>query len=435
MPGAPGLPVSTAPNELFDFHERIMDLFENSYLPIAELIIEKSISDIPDHTGKLHVNVLLSLIIDITDRITNLLTGMTELNVAIANETSVNNAAVTQRFIIIQTLLLIFAVIFAFFTAYFIVKNIMIPINESADVLYKIAGGNFEARVTGNYSGEFAIIKESVNSTAADIKTYMNYMSGIEYASIIQKKLLPPDSVFTEVFSDYYCIWKPKDIVGGDIYWMKNFTDGAVLCVCDCTGHGTPGALLTMLVVSTLEAAVTSENYKDTAQIIWELEKRFVSELNVVSPAFTETNNRGLTLNDGCDLAVFYIAKNGQVTISSANTNVFICDGEKVTRLKGQKIHVGDGTLKNKEEIKVNIIPPSQNNKFYIASDGLYEQPGGKEKLPFGYEILQEIILNNHSEKQSVICDIIWQAFEVYRGDNVRRDDFEFITFKPWIKS
>ncbi|MCL2765701.1 MAG: MCP four helix bundle domain-containing protein [Treponema sp.] len=417
--------------ELHVFYKNITELFENKYLPIAEVIAEKSINSIPDHTGSLHLNVMFSLIHDIANRINNFLTGMMDLNAAIAHQTSLHNAEITQRFITMQTLLLILAFVCAFFTVFYIVQSIMTPINESADVLHKIAGGNFEARVAGNYTNEFAIIKASVNSTAKDIKTYINVISGIEYASKIQKNLLPPDSVFAQVFSDHYCIWKPKDIVGGDIYWMKNFEEGAVLCVCDCTGHGTPGALLTMLVVSAFDTAIIGENYKDTAQVIWELEKRLVADFNVT--AANTGHEKGITINDGCDLAVLYIAKDSTVSLSAANTNVFICDGKNVTRFRGQKLRIGDGKLKGKEEIKTITIPANPDNKFYIASDGLYEQPGGFNQLPFGYERFEEIILETHNEKQNVISQKIWQAFEKYREDSERCDDFQLITFKPQV--
>ena len=257
-------------------------------------------------------------------------------------------------------------------------------------------------------------------------------ISGIEYASKIQRNLLPLDKNFKEAFADHSIIWKPKDIVGGDIYWAKSFSEGTVLCVCDCTGHGTPGALLTMLVVSTFEAAVNGKNYKDTAQIIWELEKRLVSILNL-NPGGKIEGERGVIINDGCDLAVLYVAKDGSVDFSAGNVHVFVCDGNEVTRYRGQRIRIGDGALKSKEEIKVVSIPANADNKFYIASDGLYEQIGGEDKIPFGYDAFSRIILENHSEQQSVIAEKIWRAFEDYRGDNPRRDDFELVAFKPRI--
>jgi len=94
-------------------------------------------------------------------------------------------------------------------------------------------------------------------------------MESINYASKIQRNLLPYNSVLESVFDDYFIIWKPRDIVGGDIYWLKQFEKGTVLCVADCTGHGTPGALLTMLVVSAFESVIKPDNCHDTAHALW----------------------------------------------------------------------------------------------------------------------------------------------------------------------
>jgi len=70
--------------------------------------------------------------------------------------------------------------------------------------------------------------------------------------------LLPETNKFEQAFADYSVKWEPRDIVSGDIYWIKSFDAGTMLCVCDCTGHGVPGALLTMLVVSAFEDMVKS---------------------------------------------------------------------------------------------------------------------------------------------------------------------------------
>jgi len=336
--------------------------------------------------------------------------------------------------VLIETIrLLIFSIILMIVVAYFVIGKLLLPIKHLVHGLGKMAESNLDARIEGSYNDEFDEIKDAVNSMAEEINAHMQLISGIEYASKIQRSLLPPESVFKEVFADYSCIWKPKDIVGGDIYWLKKFNDGAVLCVCDCTGHGTPGALLTMLVVSALDAVVTPKNCKDTAQIIWELEKRLILELNVN----TNTVERGLTINDGCDLAVLYIAKDGSVAISSGNTNVFVCDGVKAVRLRGQKIRVGDGSLKSKEEIEVVDISPNPKNSYCIASDGLFEQigsePGEEQLLPFGFGRLGKLLIKYYDNSQSELSEKIFLEFEEYRGKNKRRDDFQFISFKPKI--
>jgi len=272
-------------------------------------------------------------------------------------------------------------------------------------------------------------ITEIVNTQAALAKQLKTINEGIRYASKIQMSIIPDNEKLTQAFSDYSIIWKPRDVVGGDIYWAKNFSDGTILCICDCTGHGTPGALLTMLVVSAFESTITEQSHKNTAEILYMLDKRLAAVLNVKTG-----NDEYKDINDGCDLAVLFVAKDGNVTVSSGNTNIFICNGKEVTRHRGQKIYVGEGKVKSADKIKTISIPIDPANKFYVASDGLYDQIGGDKKIPYGYNEFERIILDNHNEKHNVISDIIWQSFERYRGSNARRDDFELITFTPKIQ-
>lgn len=267
-------------------------------------------------------------------------------------------------------------------------------------------------------------VTERVTVTKELERAHKTIMSSIHYSSNIQKNILPKKEVFTRAFSDYSVIWKPRDIVGGDIYWIKNFPGGTVLCVCDCTGHGMPGALLTMLVATTFEDYVNEGNCSDTAGILWNLEQKLVRVFSR-SPGKNSLRNK-----DGCDLAALFIARDGGVTISSAHTHVYVCDGKEVTQLKGQRIFIGEGRVSSKEEIAVIKVPPKPGNKFYIASDGLTDQPGGPNNRPYGYSHIKKLILENHCETQSVISDKIWEAFEAWRGDRAQVDDIQLISFK-----
>ena len=280
--------------------------------------------------------------------------------------------------------------------------------------------------MVGTLKSMIVVAEEKTNEAEAAAEAVI---SSIVYASKIQRSLLPKESVFQEAFSDYSIMWNPRDIVGGDIYWAKTFDNGTVLCVCDCTGHGTSGALLTMLIASSLETSVEEHHCQDTAEIIWQLEKTLLHVLSVDAGPFGMNGSGGI--RDGCDLAVLFIAKDGSVTLSASHTHVFVCDGAEVQVVRGQNIYIGEGRLKSKNDIKIVNIPAKDGNKFYIASDGLFDQPGGAAKNPYGYKEFQQIILKNHGEKQSVISDKIWAAFEKYRGAEPRVDDFELITFKP----
>lgn len=334
-----------------------------------------------------------------------------------------------------------------------LLNALILPINETTLVLSQIADGNFDARVTGDYKGDIARIKNAVNATAAGISTYLQaklaaersalesrlaksraeaahaaVMSGIKYASKIQNNLRPSKEQFAESFADFSVIWEPRDIVGGDIYWMKNFDGETVLCVCDCTGHGTPGSLLTMLVVSALDTLVNEATFHNPAEIMWRLDHRLADILNVYMPS--REDKCILDINDGCDLAILRIARDGTVSFASSNIHVFICNGLEVQQIKGQKLRIGDGVLTEKSDVHVIDIPPDSDNAFYIASDGLYDQVGGQDSRPFGYAAMKDIILKYHGEKQKIVSGKIWEAFEAYRGAQQRRDDVQLITFK-----
>ncbi|MDR1754902.1 MAG: MCP four helix bundle domain-containing protein [Eubacterium sp.] len=437
-----------------ELYDGITNNFNKGFLAEARQTIELSISDIPKHSEKFSINEKLNSLSENIKTTEDLLRGLMTLKSTEAKQTNMNNTNLTTGYIWIQLLLIALAIAAAIIITSVTVSDIARPTQEAATVLQDMANGNFDVRIKGYYKGEFEMMKNSINNTSSKLSSYFNdklkaeqsqfdsklseekavaareaIMDSIIYASKIQRNLISNNNVFEKSFSDYSIIWSPRDIVGGDIYWIKNFSEGTVLCVCDCTGHGTPGALLTMLVVSAFESQITEQNYKDTAEIIWLLERKLVSVLNVDSDA--QTKNSIMDINDGCDLAVLYISKTGNVTVSSANTHVFICDGNVITQIKGQKMFIGEGRIKNKEQIKITEIPANPDNKFYIASDGMYDQMGGNPPRPFGYKRFKQIIQSFHSEKQRDISNKVWAVFEEYRGNQQRRDDFELITFKP----
>jgi len=232
---------------------------------------------------------------------------------------------------------------------------------------------------------------------------------------------LPPARLFQQAFSCHSIIWQPRDTIGGDIYWLGNFENGSVLCVCDCMGHGLSGAMLAMLVAAFLDSIVTPENCHNTAEIMWQLEQRFVADLGV--------HTKSSDIHDGCDLAVLFIERGGSVSISSGNTSVFICDGTEALRLKGQRINIGEGRLSGASEIKTIFLTANENNSYYIASDGLFGQPGGTGQTPFGYGRFKEIILRHHSEGLDAVTSNVLTALAEHQGAEPRVDDIQLIAF------
>jgi len=322
-----------------------------------------------------------------------------------------------------------------------VVNGVTKALSTTIQYADSVSRGNLDASLTVRREDEVGVLARSLGDMVASLKTMISVaeqktleaqeatekiIESINYASKIQRDLLPRNYAFDKAFPDYSIIWKPRDIVGGDIFWLKNFEQGTVLCVCDCTGHGTSGALLSMLVISALEASVLPGNCRDTAGILWQIEQRLVSNFSV-----SNKDRNTDEIRDGCDIAALFIAKDRSVTLSSGNIHVFVCDGRTVQQIKGQRINVGEGLIKSKDEIETVHLTTNADNKFYIASDGLFDQIGGPSSIPFGYKIFKQTILENHGETQEVISQKVWSAFEEYRGEEPRVDDFELISFKP----
>lgn len=337
--------------------------------------------------------------------------------------------------------------------AWVIVESVTRPMEEIGRAAKRFARGHLDFSIRRRAKDEIGLLADGFSAAARELSVHLTekqaaenaahqaelargkaeaataaIVSGIKYASKIQKNLRPADTVFQSAFSDHHIIWKPRDIVGGDIYWMKNYGDGSILCVCDCTGHGTPGALLTMLVVSALEASVKESNYSDPAHILWRLDQQLAAVLNARQRK--AGNGTALDFSDGCDIAIVFAAPGGEVRIASSGIPVFICDGKNVQRVRGQKLNIGEGLLRGPDTVKVSEIAPDPDNKFYIASDGLYDQIGGPLARPWGYSEFKKIILARHEAPLAHIGEKIWQAFEAWRNAEARRDDLELIAFQ-----
>jgi len=168
-------------SEMLNFHEQILNLLTDKYLPLAHKNIEISIDDIPDHNNRLYINAENTYLTTITAEIENMMSGLIELNSALARQSNINNIRTTQIFITLQGLLLITAVIIAVSIALYIIRSIAIPINEYVLVLKQVAQGDFTAQIKGSYEGDFKIIKDTINDTTAKISDYLNEKINIEH--------------------------------------------------------------------------------------------------------------------------------------------------------------------------------------------------------------------------------------------------------------
>ena len=256
----------------------------------------------------------------------------------------------------------------------------------------------------------------------------------IEYASLIQGALIPEDVLFQQYFKDYFVMWHPKDIVGGDIYLFEELrhNDECLLMFIDCTGHGVPGAFVTMLVKA-VERQVIAEIMND--------------ELMDVSPswimAYFNRNIKKLlkqetadsVSNAGWDGGIIYYNKKTQILkFAGAETPLFYIDENKEFKtIKGNRYSVGYKKCDPNYKYKETIIEVKEGMKFYCTTDGYLDQNGGEKDFPFGKKRFGNIIQTHHNDIMSEQKEIFIKEMFEYESmikNNDRNDDMTVIAFE-----
>ncbi len=246
--------------------------------------------------------------------------------------------------------------------------------------------------------------------------------SSIQYAQNIQRAILPVKNQIENLFESFI-IYKPKDIVSGDFYWFAQIKDTAFLAAVDCTGHGVPGAFMSMIGNSLLNEIVLEKNITEPAKILSLLNEKIIESLRQ-----DETEN-----NDGMDVCFISIDINTKkITFSGAKRPLFIFNKKtsEFNEIKGDRLSIGGAKRKNKnEEFNNRIIDTEAGDILFLSSDGLTDQ-NNSERKRFGSNRLKEIILNNISEPMNKQKDIIENELNNFQKNEEQRDDITLIGIK-----
>ncbi|WP_163292627.1 SpoIIE family protein phosphatase [Desulfovibrio sp. JC022] len=251
--------------------------------------------------------------------------------------------------------------------------------------------------------------------------------SSIRYASRIQRSILPAKSFLESISSECFVLWEPRDVVGGDIYWARNWGEGALLILADCTGHGVPGAFMTLISSGALDISLNKVEAGDCGGLIQNMHCHIQEVLNQNSCSIDE----GECSDDGLELGVCYLPGNRtQLTYAGAGFPLFISDEEGVRQLKGDRKGIGyrgipaDTVWTNK---KVDI---RDDMFFYMGSDGIFDQIGGPKGRGFGKKRFRALLESARSSPLSGHGNIIYDELLEYQGAEKRRDDVSAFGFK-----
>ncbi|WP_270562827.1 SpoIIE family protein phosphatase [Clostridium beijerinckii] len=244
----------------------------------------------------------------------------------------------------------------------------------------------------------------------------------IEYAKRLQESILPSLEELKKSFMENFVIWKPKDTVGGDFFWLREIEDVLVFVVGDCTGHGVPGAFMTMTVNAILHNIVNTINKEDPSMILQELHIQLRQALN--------KNSNPSSVDDGLDIAIFSIKKKASLIYAGANIELYIKREGEVKVFKPQTRGIGYRDIELKENLKNEIIQIQEGDIFIVTTDGFIHQNGGERKYPFGKKRLRNMIKECEFKDFESIKSKFENTMEVYKGNEEQRDDITVLGFK-----
>jgi len=273
-------------------------------------------------------------------------------------------------------------------------------------------------------------LEDLVEEKTSKIKALLNMTKeSIRYASLIQKSILPPEQVFKKCFSDYFVIWEPKDVLGGDIYFLDEVRDNEyILMLADCTGHGVHGALMTMLVKA-IQLNIINELTHSDEEIS---PAKILSKFNVSIKAILKQYSRDSNSNAGFDGAILYYNKEKNIMrFASANVPIFYIDNEEIKHIRGDKRSVGDVFTDINYQYTDYELDYNEKTKFYLTTDGFLDQIGGEKDLPFGKERFKALILKYHHLDFKTQKELFMQELLAYQNGETRTDDIAVVGFKP----
>lgn len=219
-----------------------------------------------------------------------------------------------------------------------------------------------------------------------------NIMASINYASRIQNAVLPKSEIISEYLPEHFIFFKPRDVVSGDFYWFATTKDKVIISAVDCTGHGVPGAFMSMIGDSLMNQIVHDKKIHKADKILSELHKGIKTTLNQ-----SKTENQ-----DGMDMALCVIDfKTQKMEFSGAHNSLVYIQNKQLYEIKGDKFGIGGYLEKEQSELRSfqkQVIDISIPTTFYLFSDGYQDQFGGTQKRKFMVKRLKELFLEIHQK-------------------------------------
>jgi phosphoserine phosphatase RsbU/P len=328
-------------------------------------------------------------------------------------------------------------------------KVITLPIIKLVENVDRITNGNLRERAEVSGNNEITKLSEKFNMMIAQLEGYYyeleqkvkdrtiriekqkeeieeqkkHIMDSIYYARRIQNAILPSFSLIDSYVKSYFILYLPKDIVSGDFYWMHEADGLFMMAAVDCTGHGVPGAFMSIVGFNQLNNAVNVKKARSAGAVLDELNQGVISTLN--------ENKNDASIKDGMDMAlcVFDFAAK-KVEFAGANNPLVLIRDKTVIKYRGDRFPIGAFEGDNPQHFKNNEIDLITGDCLYLSSDGYADQFGGPDNKKFMFRKFEELLLEINSLPMDAQKELLHKRLYEWMGVNDQVDDILVIGIK-----
>ena len=243
----------------------------------------------------------------------------------------------------------------------------------------------------------------------------------IIYAKRIQDAILPASTVVKELLPNSFVFYQPKDIVAGDFYWVESKNEFVLFAAADCTGHGVPGAMVSVVCHTALNRVIRDYDLLDPGKILDKTREIIIEQLN----KSTSTKEYSMSnMNDGMDIALCVLnTKTNEVSFSGAHNPLWILrnEGDEIEEIKATKQAIGN--VENPIDFETHQVQLNKGDTIYIFSDGFADQFGGSKGKKLKYKPFKKLLIDMNTEDMEAQLDSIDKSFAKWRGTLEQVDD------------
>ena len=307
------------------------------------------------------------------------------------------------------------------------------PLPPEAEELFKAISHAYDHYEEDRLMLERTVELNSVELTQANKKLLNIYkdleeknndlLSSIRYAKMIQEAILPPDDAFRKLVPDHFIFFKPRDMVSGDFYWLEEHDGKALIAAVDCTGHGVPGAFMSIVGYNLLTTAV-KQNQLTAPNLV-------LDQLNAGVNKTLRQSKADMAIKDGMDIAFCTIdTAKMQLSYSGAYNPLYHFRDGILHETKGDKFPIGISFKDNFNKFSSHTIDIQPGDTFYIFTDGYPDQFGGPKGKKFKYDQYKTMLKNISNLPCSEQLSILENTFNDWKGDLLQIDDVLVIGIK-----